>query len=155
MGLVELFERGRVWHNIPGFDAGSAIHNAVAALRSGTVEVFPEELEQSILEREQLASTAIGHALAVPHPRTPLEGDPGQARIALFYPRFPVPWGAADGRPVRSFFLILSVGSAEHLKNLSGLSKLCTQEEFRALLEREAGLDELVGYVRRASAKSR
>jgi nitrogen PTS system EIIA component len=156
MRIAELLSKGRVWHNIAGEDAPSAIRDAALTLYGAQGIMAKEgpgfeELCRSALEREELASTALGSGLAVPHPRAPLCKRPEDSLLALFYPRFPVPWKSPDDLPVRAFFVILSANSAEHLANLSSLSRLCMKDDFVELLMRESGLDELLGYLRSAS----
>ncbi|HAE21448.1 MAG TPA: hypothetical protein DCG47_03870 [Spirochaetaceae bacterium] len=156
MHIAELLSKGRVWHNIAGDDAPSAIRDAVLTLYGAQGIMAKDgpgadELCRSATEREELASTALGSGLAVPHPRAPLCKRPEDSLLALFYPRFPVPWKSPDDLPVRAFFIILSANSAEHLANLSSLSKLCMKDGFVELLLRESGLDELVSYLKGAS----
>lgn len=155
MGVVELLARGKVWYGVHGDEPEDALGSALDALYARPSPLPPElareELLALLLEREALAPTAVGHGLALPHPRAPLLKKPDEALIALFYPRFPLPWGAADGLPVTAFFILLSSGSAEHLGALSALSKLCSAAGFRELLRREAGLDELLAWIRGVS----
>jgi PTS system nitrogen regulatory IIA component len=156
MRIAELLSRGRVWYNIAGDDAPGAIRDAVHILYGAPGAMAndgpgAEELCRSATEREELASTALGSGLAVPHPRSPLCKRPEDSLLALFYPRFPVPWKSPDDLPVRAFFIILSANSAEHLANLSSLSRLCMKDDFVELLMHESGLDELLGYLRSAS----
>lgn len=155
MGVVELLTKGKVWYGVRGDEPEEALASALDALyaRPGPLppELGREGLLASLLEREALAPTAVGHGLALPHPRAPLLKKPDEALIALFYPRFPLPWGAADGLAVTAFFILLSSGSAEHLGALSALSKLCSAAGFRELLGREAGLEELLAWIRGAS----
>jgi PTS system nitrogen regulatory IIA component len=156
MRIAELLSKGRVWHNIAGDDPAGAIRDALLTLYGAPGIMAKDgpgfdELCRSATEREELASTALGSGLAVPHPRSPLCKRPEDSLVALFYPRFPIAWESPDGLPVRAFFIILSANSTEHLANLSSLSKLCMKEGFVELLLRESGLDELAGYLKGAS----
>lgn len=147
--------RGKVWYGVRGDEPEEALASALDALYARPCILPPElgreELLASLLEREALAPTAVGHGLALPHPRAPLLKKQDEALIALFYPLFPLPWGAADGLPVTAFFILLSSGSAAHLGALSALAKRCSAADFRELLRREAGLDELLACIRDAS----
>ncbi|MBW8808937.1 MAG: PTS sugar transporter subunit IIA [Lysobacter sp.] len=65
-------------------------------------------LSQGLQERETLASTAIGHGVAIPHGRTPLFEH---SRAAFLRLAQPVDFGAADGQPVD---LVLAMAVPEH-----------------------------------------
>ncbi len=82
----------------------------------------PAALFDKLWEREQLGSTAIGGGIAIPHCKVDsLEhGIVALGRVAAG-----VDFGAADGQPVRLFFLVISPGRspAEHLQILATLSR--------------------------------
>ena len=88
------------------------------------------DVEEALLARENHASTAIGHAVAVPH--VYLEGIEHQI---VFFARLkhPVNLGAPDGIPTHFlFFLLGSPDSAvEHLDTLSNVARLMSDDEFR------------------------
>ena len=76
-----------------------------------------------LLEREQLASTAVGDGIAFPHAK--VSGlEVGRAAVAVL-PAPGVEMSAADGRPVRVVVAVIvspdSVG--EHLKMLGAFSR--------------------------------
>ena len=81
-----------------------------------------EELYQKLLEREQLGSTAIGSGIAIPHCK--LKGL-AKGLVAVGVAPDGVDFGAADGRPVRVFFLVISPSEspAEHLQMLAAISR--------------------------------
>ena len=87
-----------------------------------------------LVEREVLASTGIGHGIALPHPRS----DPG---ISLALPQIttcflsrPVDFEAVDGRPVSVLMVMLSGSTRLHLSLLSKLSFHLRNHAFRELL---------------------
>ncbi len=88
------------------------------------------DVEAALLARENHASTAIGHAVAVPH--VYLEGIEQQF---VFFVRLkhPINLGAPDGIPTHFlFFLLGSPDSAvEHLDTLSNVARLMSDDEFR------------------------
>lgn len=83
------------------------------------------ELFRRLTEREQLGSTGIGSGIAIPHAKVP-DLRHGVVAVGLA-PNAPagVDWGAADGGPVRLFFLVLSPSAspAEHLQVLATISR--------------------------------
>lgn len=91
------------------------------------------QLTKQILKRESMASTGIGHGIAIPHVLTDLFD---QTLITFGKSSRGVPFDSVDNRPVYLFFLIVGPSSAsgEHLKLLSKLSRLLTDESFREKL---------------------
>jgi PTS system nitrogen regulatory IIA component len=81
-----------------------------------------DELYQKLLEREQLGSTGVGAGIAIPHCK--LKGL-AQGLVAVGLVPEGVDFGAADGRPVRVFFLVISPSEspAEHLQMLAAISR--------------------------------
>lgn len=82
----------------------------------------PEELYQKLWEREQIGSTGIGSGLAIPHCK--LKGL-AKGVVAVGIVPEGVDFGAADGRPVRLVFLVISPyeSPAEHLQVLAAISR--------------------------------
>jgi mannitol/fructose-specific phosphotransferase system IIA component (Ntr-type) len=89
-----------------------------------------ERAHGALLEREQQVSTAIGHAVAVPHAY--LECFEKQVLVFVRLAH-PLNLGAPDGIPTRFLFVLLGPpGSAgEHLDTLTGIARLMSDEEFR------------------------
>jgi len=81
-----------------------------------------EELFQRLWEREQLGSTGIGAGIAIPHCK--LQGL-AHGIVAVGLVPGGVDFGAADGRPVRVLFLVVSPSGApaEHLQILAAISR--------------------------------
>ena len=79
-------------------------------------------LFDKLWEREQLGSTAIGGGIAIPHCKV----DRLKSGVVGARPgREGVDFGAADGQPVRLFFLVISPSQspAEHLQILAAISR--------------------------------
>jgi nitrogen PTS system EIIA component len=81
-----------------------------------------EELYQKLWEREQIGSTGIGAGIAIPHSK--LKGL-AKGVVAIGTVPGGVDFGAADGRPVRLVFLVISPSEspAEHLQVLAAISR--------------------------------
>lgn len=94
-----------VFPDLSGTDAAAVLSSlAAAAAAAGLVE-NAGALAAALLERERLGSTATGGGIAIPHCRLPGFAPPF---IALGVARQPVEFGAADGQPVRFFFLVVA-----------------------------------------------
>jgi PTS system nitrogen regulatory IIA component len=98
-----------------------AIEIAVAAL-PGLDDRARRDLLDAVLERERMASTGLGHGLAVPHPRKPPTELIEEAVVSVVFPDVPLDWAALDGEPVHTVFLLLSPSAPVHLQILSGVA---------------------------------
>jgi nitrogen PTS system EIIA component len=79
-------------------------------------------LLQQLWEREQLSSTGIGSGIAIPHCKLP---GLRQGIVAIGLAPQGIEFEAADGQPVRLFFLVVSPDGApaEHLRVLAAISR--------------------------------
>ncbi|MCA8989839.1 MAG: PTS sugar transporter subunit IIA, partial [Planctomycetaceae bacterium] len=109
---------------------------------------------EALQKREQEVSTAIGHAVSIPHAY--LEGI--EKPIVFFLRlRRGVNLGAPDGIPTRYFFVLLGPPgfAAEHLDTLTGIARLMSDEEFRFEIRdvqsRKSLLDALHAYLARSA----
>lgn len=88
------------------------------------------KVENALLEREQLGSTAIGHAVAVPHVYLDCVGEPTIVFVRLANP---INLGAPDGIPTHFIFVLLGPpeAAAGHLDTLMTIARLMADDEFR------------------------
>ncbi len=93
------------------------------------------ETLRKLVEREAVATTALGGGIALPHARTTSCLDPHLA-VARLAPA--VDFGAADGLPVDLVFLLLGPPEApgEHVKLLARIAKLAQRQSALAELRR-------------------
>ena len=105
-------------------------------------------LAKKIIERESVSSTGIGHGVAIPHSLTELAG-----RTAMAFGRsIPgVLFDSVDKKPAQLIFLLTGPLSAtgEHLKLLSRLSRLLTEQAFRDSLLNAASPEEVIELFRK------
>ena len=149
--LTALVERGGVYYNIAGASPQDALAEAArtVALTKG---MDRDGLLRAVLEREALMPTAIGHGIAIPHPRNPLLSDEALQRVAVLFLKSPIPYNALDGKPVSVFFLILSANARSHLAVLAEVSHLCQRPDFLELLASRPSTAELVAFIAKAEA---
>lgn len=94
-----------------------------------------EELLSRLLERESLASTAVGSGFAMPHPRRPDPALVKVPRLLVGVSSEGVAFNAYDGGKTHLFFLILSTNDALHLRVMSRLSSYLRDEELLRSLQ--------------------
>jgi nitrogen PTS system EIIA component len=151
VSLANLIERGGLYYNIAGSNPVEVLNEATKAM------VMPKSLDResllkAILEREALMPTALGHGVAIPHPRSSLLSDPDSQRVAVFFLKSPVSYNALDRKPVTVLFLILSADARSHLATLAAVSHLCQSADFLAFLAKRPSKEELVARIAQAEA---
>ncbi|MCQ2981258.1 MAG: PTS sugar transporter subunit IIA [Treponemataceae bacterium] len=132
--IDELIKNGGVLYDVEGSTPAEVYKNVC------TQCAFPENLtSQSVyaelMQREELMSTAVGHGIAIPHPRHPLLKEARNQQIIVAYLKNPIVMNAPDAKPVYVLFLILTCSAKVHLQALSRLAFLFQRDEFRRILE--------------------
>jgi nitrogen PTS system EIIA component len=143
VSLSVLVDRGGVYYNIGGANPVEALNEATKAI-SLPKGLERESLLTAILEREALMPTALGHGVAIPHPRNTLLKDAESQRVAVFFLKTPIAYNALDRKPVSVLFLILSFDAKSHLATLAAISHLCQSPGFLDFLATRPSKEELV-----------
>lgn len=144
MPLNDLLSAGRI-AILSGTRDRAAVFDAAARLLATptagadapAVVATPALIGESLHARERLASTAIGHGVAIPHGRVGFIDDSRGAFLRLSEP---IDFGAADGVPVD---LVLAMvvpehSTIKHLEQLAELAEYFSDAGFRSRL-RQAG----------------
>ena len=103
-------------------DVGALLLNADASLTQG--EIF-----DSLLSRERLGSTGLGHGVAIPHGRV----NSATTTIGAFMQlEQAIDFDAIDGKPVDLVFglLVPAESTDEHLQILAQLAKMFSDDNF-------------------------
>ena len=107
---------------LPGAPSKALVISALADLATADLPAHDRvAFIRAVLEREDVTTTAIGSAVAIPHARNPAVTS---CRIAIGVIPSGTTWGAADGVPVRLALLIAARESdhAEHLRVMAALA---------------------------------
>ena len=141
--VAELLSRGGILFDVEG-DTTSEIYQNICEKISLPNEVTKEGVYAALCDRERVMSTAVGYGIALPHCRgTVLKNNESQ-QISVCYLKKPIDMSAPDARHVYVMFVLLTANSQTHLQVLSQLAALFKDSTFKQLLEKHAGLDELV-----------
>lgn len=92
------------------------------------------ELTANIRKREELCSTVLLPATALPHPRYPLPYDIAASFVVVGLTASGIPFGAPDGRLTRLFFLICCKDDRTHLHVLARLAQMLGDRSLRSQL---------------------
>ncbi len=87
-----------------------------------------DHLLKSLVERERMMTTAIGHGIAVPHPRNPIADMFPEPAIAMGVCPRGTDFNAIDDQLVHVFFLICATRIEIHLQLMAGISWLSKQD---------------------------
>jgi len=115
-----------------------------AAEKLGLDEDLVAEL---LLDREELMSTAVGHGVAVPHPRD-LIVKGGDDLIVVAFLEKPIPFGGLDNIPVHTVFFLFSSQDKKHLHLLAKISHLSSQKNALDWMRTHPEKEEMLAFVR-------
>lgn len=131
--ILAAMERGGVCYDIQGIDR-DAVLEAVVGYIPNVRSDEGRRIYEKLIERELLASTGIGHGIALPHPRTHPDISLERPQITTCFLANAIEFGAIDGQPVRVLMVLLSHSTKQHLVMLSKLSFYLRDPEFRSHL---------------------
>lgn len=146
--LDMMIMRGGVLSKVSGNTPKEVIANIIGTIHSPVINT--EQLLGAVMEREALMSTAVGHGIALPHPRNPAVTKSADQFVVIGFLEQPVNWNSLDGVPVHTAILIVSASPKQHLRTLSRINFFCQQEAFRSLLASRASPDEIIAVIRAA-----
>jgi len=97
---------------------------------------------ESLLGREKLGSTGLGHGVALPHGRS---SDISQARLAVIKLARGIDYDAPDTKPVDLLFALIvpEESTEEHLQILAMLAEMLADEKFLMQLRQTSDCDAL------------
>lgn len=102
-------------------------------IRKNSPELAQTEVLDSLLSRERLGSTGLGHGVAIPHGRLKHHTQCVGAFLQLSQP---IDYDAPDGQPVDLLFglMVPEDSTAEHLQILARLAEMFSDAAFCAKL---------------------
>ncbi len=150
--LSDAMRRGGVVHNLACKNKLSAL-SAVCGVMPLPDDVDREELNSVLVAREALCPTGIGNGIAIPHPRGPIVLGVSEPQVTVAFPKGPIEFGALDGKPVHTMFVIVSTTVRVHLLLLSHLMFALRSASFLKLLTGRAQQDAILAELRKIEEK--
>jgi len=86
------------------------------------------QLLKSLVDRERMMTTAVGHGIAIPHPRSPVHGMFPEPAVAMGICPEGTDFNAIDDQRVHVFFLICATRIEIHLQLMARVSWLSRQD---------------------------
>lgn len=134
VSLIDLIKKGDVHYGIKGTNVREVIEDVVDTIPIPK-SADKDTVRASLLQREEMMTTAVGKGIALPHPRNPIISDIDDESVSICFLKKPVDYGALDEEPVQVLFIIISSNAKRHLEILSKISFLCKQEDFLKTLK--------------------
>lgn len=150
--LGEALRNGGIFYRVGGNDRASALKEVVESLR------LPEGTDRNtllriFLAREDLATTAVGDGIAIPHVRTPVILHIETPQLALCFLENPVDFAALDGNPVYALFTLICPTIKSHLHLLSRLAFALRDPALKEAIRNRALRDEILAQTARIEEK--
>ncbi len=147
--LSQALEAGGIHAGLRGSDKLSVLREIVARLPLRKDSERAQLLEV-LLAREAMGSTGVGDGIAIPHARSPIVMRVPTASVSLCLLEEPIEFGAIDGRPVSTVFLVVSPTVRAHLHLLSLIASALRSPGFREAVRRPLSADEILKAARAA-----
>src|SRR5690349_1426353 len=133
MKIVELIRRDMIVPALSASDKRGILDELAAHVAKNHPRIDRPTLLKVLVDREGLASTAIGEGVAIPHGKLSAVGE-----IVACLGRAPggVDFDSMDGQPTFLFFVLVAPESSTgaHLKALARISRVFKDPEFRRRL---------------------
>jgi len=149
--VADLLSKGGIIYGVPAIDKMAAITAAIERL-SLPGGVNRDRVIEEILRRENVASTATGDGIAIPHPQNAPSLELPVSVLALAFLSEPVDFDAPDGLPVHAIFVLLSQTAGLHLRLLAHLGRTLQQAEIKDALARKLPATQLIDIFSRVES---
>ncbi len=129
----DLLSRGRVRTDLTASSKKSLLDQLAEEFHADRPDLDERRIFQTLVRREQLGSTAVGHGIALPHGRMAGLERPLAAFSRL---REPTDFDALDDQPVSLVFALLvpDEENEQHLQVLARLARMLDDPGFRKQL---------------------
>ena len=133
MKIVDLIQREMIVPALVATDKRGILEELARHVSSRIPRIEAAALSRVLIDREALASTAIGEGVAIPHGKL---GAVGEIVACLGRAPAGVDFDSMDGQPTYLFFVLVAPESSTgaHLKALARISRVFKDPEFRRRL---------------------
>ena len=135
ISVAEFLRRGGIYFNVPGSTKEEALRESLALIKSALPYFDAKKIFTSVMDREALCPTAVGHGIALPHPRA-FGKFTTPSYVSLCILEKPVPFGALDKENVDTLFFIFPKSERRFLRIQAKLLRLLKDNEVLAVLKK-------------------
>lgn len=144
--LYRALHRGGVFLDIAGDTKEEIIRNTTKKI-ARRLDLDADVLADLLLDRENLAPTALGSGIGVPHARDFLMNTYFDLVVAVF-PQKPIAYGALDEKPVHTLFFLFACEDKRHLHLLAKLAHFTDNATTLEFLKTRPNQDVLLDFVK-------
>ncbi len=148
MELTDLISPERIACNVEATSKKRALETLSDLISTADSQCSSIEVFSSLLARERLGGTGVGHGVAIPHGR--LKNSADKTIGALIKLKYGVDFDTLDNKPVDLLFALLVPENStdEHLQVLAVLASLFDQEDFREKLREADSPDKVFQLIK-------
>lgn len=152
MHIVDLIRREMILPSLRSTDKSGIIKELAVHLSANHDAIELGILTRVLVEREGLASTAIGEGVAIPHGKMQAVDE---IVACLGRARRGVDFDSMDGQPTYLFFVLVApeASTGNHLKALARISRVFKDADFRRRLLAADDADEMYAVIADEDAK--
>ncbi len=145
--IAGLMKRELVCLDLAAVTRDRVLEELVALVDDDGLLVDRKAFLASLIEREELLSTALAHGVAVPHARTVPKGLFRHPVVAVARSLQGVAFGAPDGKLTHLFFMICPPDDAAHLRLLGRVASMLRGPEVIAALMRARSPEAMIRII--------
>ena len=151
MKILDFVRPELVVADIRARDKQSVLAELAALLAAQVADIDADALTRVLVERERLASTAIGEGVAIPHGKMGIDRLVGCVGLS----RQGIDFESMDGRPTHLFFVLVAPENSTgiHLKALARISRLFKDPDFRSRLMQATDAADMFRIIAAEDAK--
>lgn len=152
MKIVDLIARDMIVPALAGTDKRAILEELAAHVARHQPRIDRAALTRVLVDREALASTAIGEGVAIPHGKLPAVTE---IVACLGRVQAGVDFDAMDKQPTYLFFVLVAPESSTgaHLKALARISRVFKDSQFRRRLLDAVDADAMYAVITEEDAK--
>jgi PTS system nitrogen regulatory IIA component len=152
MKIVDLIRRDMVIPELQAKAKLGVLQELASNLAKRSPKLDVDQLTRVLVDREELASTAIGEGVAIPHGKV---AQVGEIIACLGRARGGIDFGSMDGQPTYLFFVMVAPenSTGAHLKALARISRVFKDAAFRQRLLEAPDADSMYQIIQQEDAK--
>jgi fructose PTS system EIIBC or EIIC component len=142
MKICEVLNTSTIIPELKATSKEEAIDELLSLFKDDKRVLDLKEVKNSVMERENIMSTGVGHGFGIPHCKI---NKVTEILAAFGKTKEPIDFDALDGNPVNLIFLLIGKDNlvAPHIKLLSRISLLMNKSDVRENINKAATSEEI------------
>jgi len=147
MRLTDVLLKDLIKISLRGKTRDTCIKELIEKLFESKLIKSKETILKAVLEREKIMTTGVGNNIAIPHCK---HSDSPEFAVCLGIQSSGVDFAAIDKKPIKIIFLLVGPENNPglHIKLLSRISRLMSNEELRSQLSAAKNKDEAYDFIK-------